>query len=259
MTRSARYDTVARSWTDVEVGDPELLLEVLQQGDHLRPDRHVERRHRLVEDEHLRVDRECLGDRDPLPLSPAELVGVEPTHLRAHADEVEHVVDPFGHLVGGHVGVDFQALGDDVANPHPGAQRRERVLEDGLDPSTVGEQLLAPETADLRAAEPDRTLGGVFEAQEELGDRRLATARLANEAERLAFGDVEADVVDRPDPLLPPTEAQNVPPRREVLLEVANLQDRVGRAVARAVVRGGRIGFDRGVGGSHRPVNAPRP
>ena len=51
-------------------------LQVAQQVDDLRLNRHVERRHRLVGDDQPRVDRERAGDADPLPLTTGELVRI---------------------------------------------------------------------------------------------------------------------------------------------------------------------------------------
>ena len=52
------------------------MLQVLEEVDDLRPDRHVERRHRLVGDDELRVQRQRTGDADPLALAAAERVRV---------------------------------------------------------------------------------------------------------------------------------------------------------------------------------------
>ena len=58
---------------DEDVGQPVPLLQVLQEVEHLRLDRDVERRDRLVEQEQRRLDRQGPGDPDPLPLPAAEL------------------------------------------------------------------------------------------------------------------------------------------------------------------------------------------
>ena len=59
-----------------EVGQAELVLEVLEQVDHLRLDRDVEGTHRLVGDDQVGVDREGARDADALSLAARELVGV---------------------------------------------------------------------------------------------------------------------------------------------------------------------------------------
>jgi len=63
---------------DEQVGQPELLLEVFHQVENLCLDGDVKRRHRLVGDDEVRIDRECAGDPDPLALPPGEFVWVPP-------------------------------------------------------------------------------------------------------------------------------------------------------------------------------------
>ena len=62
-----------------------LLLQVAQQVDDLRLDRHVERRDRLVGDDELRVDGERARDADALALAARELVRVARARGRATA------------------------------------------------------------------------------------------------------------------------------------------------------------------------------
>ena len=54
---------------DEDVGEVELLLQVREQVDHLRLDRDIERRDRLVCDHELRTQRERARHTDPLPLA----------------------------------------------------------------------------------------------------------------------------------------------------------------------------------------------
>ena len=59
---------------DEEVGEAELLLQVLEQVEDLGLDRDVERRDGLVGDDQLRVQGERPGDADALALAAGELV-----------------------------------------------------------------------------------------------------------------------------------------------------------------------------------------
>ena len=71
---------------DEDIGQVELALQRAQQVEHLRLDRFVERRDRLVEDHHARLGGERAGDVDALLLparqlvriARAEQIGVEP-------------------------------------------------------------------------------------------------------------------------------------------------------------------------------------
>ena len=59
-----------------QVGQPEVVLEVVEQVHDLRLHRDVERRHRLVEHDQLGLERQRPGDADPLALAARELVRV---------------------------------------------------------------------------------------------------------------------------------------------------------------------------------------
>ncbi len=76
-----------------EVREPELVLKLHEQVHDLRLDRHVERRDRLVEHHHLRVQRERAGDADALALPAGELVREAVRVLRAQADRAQELLD----------------------------------------------------------------------------------------------------------------------------------------------------------------------
>ena len=61
---------------DEEVGEAQLLLEVLEEVEDLGLDGDVEGRDGLVADDELRVEGEGAGDADALALAAGELVGV---------------------------------------------------------------------------------------------------------------------------------------------------------------------------------------
>ena len=70
------------------------LLQVLQQVDDLRLDRHVERGDRLVGHQQLGAQGERPGDADALALAAGELVRVAVVVLRVEADDLEQLLDP---------------------------------------------------------------------------------------------------------------------------------------------------------------------
>ena len=61
---------------DEDVGEAEFVLQVLEEIEHLRLHRDVERAHRLVEHQHLGLQRQAAGDGDALALAAGELVRV---------------------------------------------------------------------------------------------------------------------------------------------------------------------------------------
>jgi hypothetical protein len=84
---------------DEQVREPELALELLEQVDDLRLDRHVECADRLVGDDEVRPERERAGDADALALAarefvrvPLAVVGVEPDGL----EQIPDAIPPIG-------------------------------------------------------------------------------------------------------------------------------------------------------------------
>ncbi len=71
---------------------PELVAQVLQQVDHLRLHRDVERRDGLVADEQARLDRERPRDPDPLALASGELGRVALVVLGVEADQLHQLL-----------------------------------------------------------------------------------------------------------------------------------------------------------------------
>ena len=70
-----------------------MLLQVFEQVDHLRLDRHVERRHRLVADDQLGAHRQRAGDADALALAAGEFVRVAAHVVGVQADGFEQLDD----------------------------------------------------------------------------------------------------------------------------------------------------------------------
>ena len=184
---------------DEEVGQPELALELLEQVQDLRLDRHVERGDRLVADDQVGFEDERPGDPDPLALAAGELVRIAARVVRREPDEVHHPADLLPSFVRAAEAMDPQALADAVADRRPRVEARVRVLEDDLDPPAVGLEGRALERRDLDAVETDRARRRLDEAKDQPTDCGLAAARLADEAERLAAPDVEVDAIDRLD------------------------------------------------------------
>jgi len=76
---------------DEEVRQAELVLQVLHQVDDLRLDRDVERRHRLVRDDEVGLDRQRPRNADALTLPAGELVRVAVGVIGVQADGLHQV------------------------------------------------------------------------------------------------------------------------------------------------------------------------
>ena len=108
---------------DEQVAQPELLLQVGEQVQHLGLDRHVERRDGLVGDHQLRLQGQRPGDADALALAARELVGVAAQVLAAQAHELGQVGGLVHPLAAAGAALDLQAFGDQLADLHARVQR----------------------------------------------------------------------------------------------------------------------------------------
>ena len=111
---------------------------------------------------------------------------------------------------------------DDLLDGLPLVQRRIRVLEDDLHLTAQPPQLAAGDAEEVGRLEVDAARGGLVEAQQEPRERRLARARLADEADRLAAGEDERHVVDRLD-----DAARTRPAEAEVAAQMIDDEERL--------------------------------
>src|SRR5215210_7062737 len=180
-----------------DVGEVELLLQVLQKVDDLRLDRDVQCRDGLVADDQARVQRDGPRYPDPLPLAARELVRVAVVVLGVEADQLEKLLHPplaLAACATSYV-VNLQRLGDDVAHRHAGVQARVGVLKDDLYVPAHAEHPLAVVTQYVLAVEDHLALRRFQKAQDEAGERALAAPRLPHEPERLPTLHREVDAV----------------------------------------------------------------
>ena len=210
---------------DEEIGQAELRLEVLQEVDDLGLDRDVERRDGLVADDQRGLHGEGARDAHALPLAARELVRVAVGVLRQEPDVPEQILHARRARVPvGHDPVHAERLGQDLADGHPGVERAVGVLEDHLDPAPEGPEGGLVERREVLAFEEDRPARRPLELQDAPPRRRLAAARLADEAEGLAAADREAHPVHRADH--PGGAAEQAGAHVELLDELPDLEQR---------------------------------
>ena len=212
---------------DEEVGELELLLELLEQVDHLRLDRDVERRDRLVGDDEVWVDRERARQTDPLALTPGKLVWVAICRVGGQADRLQEIAHAGRGLAPSRQPVRPQRLANDPADTVAGVERGEGVLEDHLHPPAQRPQLPLAKVGDVAAVEDNPPSRRLVEADDRPADGGLAAAGLADEAQSLAAADRHRDAVDRPDVADVAVEDEAALDR-EVLLDVLQLDERAG-------------------------------
>ena len=184
---SATCCTIARSCEISSSADLELPRQLDEQVRDLRLRRRVERRQRLVEHDHRRLGRERPGDRDPLALAAAELVRVAVGRAGRQADQVEQLGDPRPLLARCRATRRSRsAVGELRADRAARVQRRVRVLEDHLQAHGSRGRARRVERRHRRALEDDRARARRHQADDRAGERRLAAAGLADEADDLA-------------------------------------------------------------------------
>ena len=102
---------------DEHVGQPELALELLEQVEDLRLDRHVERRDRLVADDQVRLEDQRPGDADALALAAARTRAGSAARGTAARPTRSIILRTFSRRSASRAeAVDAQALADAVAD-----------------------------------------------------------------------------------------------------------------------------------------------
>ena len=184
---------------DEQVGEPELVLEVLEQVDDLRLDRDVERRDRLVGDDQLRVQGQRPGDPDPLALTARELVREAVVVLGVEADPLEQLLDRARGPARGRrsrAGASGRRRSGRLACA--GSARRRGPGRPSASRDRSACDALAAEPGDLAALEAHRARGRLDQLQDRAARVDLPQPDSPTRPERLAAADRERDVVDRP-------------------------------------------------------------
>ncbi|MPL92914.1 hypothetical protein SDC9_39038 [bioreactor metagenome] len=173
---------------DQNEGDAHLALQLDQLDLHLLADLLVERRERLIEEQHLRLQDQRAGKRHALPLPArkrmcrARAIALEPDHL----ERLFHRL----RLLGLRARIAAQAETDVLAH---GEMREDRV---GLE-HHVGRALVRRDIGHVLAVDQHRARGDVLEARDGAQKRGLAAARGAKEREELALADRRSDPAQR--------------------------------------------------------------
>jgi hypothetical protein len=127
-----------------------------------------------------------------------------------------------------------QRLADDPLHGHARVERAERVLEDDLQVAAQAAHLRRRQRHHVGAVVDDLPGVGLDQAQDQPAGRRLAAARLADQAERLAAADGEVDAVDRAHHRARPAAEPQALAHREMLDQTGRLeQDRAHFAASR--------------------------
>ena len=187
---------------DEKVREVERALEFHEEVEHLRLDRDVERRHRLVAHQELRLDGERPRNADARALAAGELMRIAAHERRVEPDAVQHQADVFDLLRAADHRVRDRRLADDVQHAHPRIERRVGILEDHLHLELLParrRRVLAGE----RRALPEALAGRQRQQPDgHASERRLAASGLADEPDHFAGRHDQVDVVHRVDDFL---------------------------------------------------------
>ncbi len=119
--------------TDEEIRQSKLPPQFRQQIENLRLYGHIQRTGGLVAHHNARVQHECTRDGHTLPLSAGELARHALGHLAGNSNARQHRHDAIDLPRLRQIALGGQRQADDVANALARVERRERVLEHGLD------------------------------------------------------------------------------------------------------------------------------
>ena len=195
---------------DEQVRQVQLAAQPLEQVQHLRLDRHVQRRHRLVADDDGGLERQRARDANALALAARELVRIT---LRIAWVQPDLAHQP-GHVIGlvarGHQLVRHRRLADDLAHPHARVQRGIGILEDHLHAQLVGAPFRARQALHRLAAIAQLARAGRQDARDDAAQRGLAAARLAHDANDLARHHIQVHAGHRVHDLRLQARAQQV-------------------------------------------------
>ena len=229
-----------------------LLAQLLEQVEDARLHRDVERRRGLVGDQQPRLARQRDRDHHALPhaariavrIVVEALARVRDVHLFEQLDRA------LPRSVAREVEMPLHRLGQLRADRQRRVERRHRVLEDHRDlPAAHVLELALGQMHEVAALERDRAARDARGLREQAHDRerrhRLAAAGLADDAERLALLDGEADAVDG---------VHVAAARLEVRAEVVDFEDRHLRSALGARVE--RVA--QAVGDEERAQDEPR-
>ena len=166
---------------DVDEGDAQLLVHLLQLDLHVLAHLEVQRGEGLVQEEHLGLVHDGAGDGDTLLLAAGEGLHVA-VLVVGHGHELENLADALVDLLLRHL-LQLEAEGDVLI--HIQVREQGVALENG-----VQRTLVRRDAGQLLAVHQDGTFVRLEKARDHPQERGLATARGTEEGEELSAADI---------------------------------------------------------------------
>ena len=181
---------------DEQVGGLAFALEVEQQVEDRRLDRHVQGGGRLVQDHQLRVSGEGAGDGDALALAAGQAVRGGGQHLGRELHVGEQCCGAVALAAAGQAGEHPDGAAEDRDDPLFRVEGRVGRLEHHLDIAALAAGAAGRRSGDALVVQRHGSGAGRDEAGDDLGEGRFAAAGFADEAEGFAGCDLQVDVVE---------------------------------------------------------------
>src|SRR5580658_3238208 len=183
---------------DIEHREPETPAEVVEQVEHLQPDRDVQHGHWFVGQQYARAGRQRPGERDPLALAAGQLVRVLGQELVGRREpDLLHQADDFLPDLRVPALMKLYRTFEVIAHGVDRVERGERVLEHELDLALVPPEVPTAGHLHLLAVQPDRAGGEPFLSGQQPGRGGLTRTALTDERDDGAAVQVEGDVAHR--------------------------------------------------------------
>src|SRR5580692_5011225 len=182
---------------DEQEGEVQFGLQPHQQIDDASLHRNVERRDRLIGDDQLGRERERSGYGDALSLAARKLMRQTRRHVGRQPDLLQEIGHPVARLARSSKTMHDDRLGDGLANALAWIEAGEWILKHHLHAPAELAQGFGIERADILSFKEYTPFARLDEPQDRAACRRLATARLAHQRQRLAGVEREGDVLDR--------------------------------------------------------------
>ena len=183
---------------DENIRQAHVALELLEQVEYLRLNGHVQRRHRLVADDELGIDRKRAGDAYTLAAASVQLMGIDVDISFGKADGLHKLKRaPVDIGLGGEQLMLDYRLAYELADGLAGGKRGEGILEHHLHLLTQAAHFPAGIGSDILAVKDYPAGGRLYKLENAAARRRFAAAGLTDDAEGLALLDRKADAIDR--------------------------------------------------------------